>query len=49
VTAEAVNAFARERLGADNRAFLIYVPKESDERSAISDQQDVAATIAAEG
>jgi predicted Zn-dependent peptidase len=27
VTADAVNAFARERLGRDNRAALVYVPK----------------------
>jgi predicted Zn-dependent peptidase len=28
VTAERVNAFAREGLGEDNRAFLVYVPRE---------------------
>ena len=39
VTPAAVGAFARERLGRDNRAFLIYVPKESDERSALSDEE----------
>ncbi len=51
VTAADVNAFARERLGKDNRAFLIYVPKESDERSAMSDEgNDMAVTsIGAEG
>jgi hypothetical protein len=30
VTVEAVSAFARERLGGDNRAFLIFVPKDGD-------------------
>ena len=29
VTAEQVNAFARERLGRDNRASLLYVPRET--------------------
>jgi hypothetical protein len=27
VTADAVNAFARERLGRENRAALVYVPR----------------------
>ena len=31
VTAERVTAFARERLGVDNRASLLYVPKQSTE------------------
>jgi len=31
VTVERVNAFARERLGADNRASLLYIPKDGDE------------------
>ena len=31
VTAERVNAFARERMGDDNRAILIYVPKQQPE------------------
>ena len=31
VTAEQVNAFARERLGRDNRASLLYVPKNEGE------------------
>jgi len=31
VTAERVNAFARERLGTNNRASLLYVPKDGDE------------------
>jgi len=29
VTAERVNAFARERLGPDNRATLLYVPRDN--------------------
>jgi len=29
VTAEGVNAFVRERLGKDNRASLLFVPRES--------------------
>ncbi len=49
VTAADVHAFARERLGKDNRAFLIYVPKdESDQRSAISDESDAVVTTGAE-
>jgi predicted Zn-dependent peptidase len=31
VTAERVTAFARERLGPDNRASLLYVPKQDSE------------------
>ena len=31
VTAERVNAFARERLGTDNRAVLLYVPRHGEE------------------
>jgi hypothetical protein len=27
VTAERVTAFARERMGEDNRAYLVFVPK----------------------
>jgi hypothetical protein len=30
VTAEQVSAFARERLGPDNRAALLFVPREGD-------------------
>jgi hypothetical protein len=30
VTAARVNAFARERLGADNRASLLYVPRDAE-------------------
>ena len=29
VTVEQVNAFARERLGAENRAGLLYVPRDT--------------------
>jgi zinc protease len=31
VTAERVTAFARERLGPDNRASLLYVPRQATE------------------
>ncbi|MGH7688144.1 MAG: M16 family metallopeptidase [Gemmatimonadaceae bacterium] len=31
VTVEAVNAFVRERLGTDNRASLLYLPRERDQ------------------
>jgi predicted Zn-dependent peptidase len=34
VTVEAVNAFVRERLGEDNRASLLFVPKSDGEREA---------------
>ncbi len=34
VTRESVNAFARDRLGADNRAKLIYVPRIQEEGEA---------------
>jgi zinc protease len=38
VRASAVNAFARERLGSDNRASLLYVPRDRDtEATALSD------------
>ena len=37
VTAERVNAFVRERLVSDNRASLIYVPRDSDVEPAQSD------------
>jgi hypothetical protein len=30
VTVDAVNAFARDRLGPDNRAYLVYVPRPAD-------------------
>jgi predicted Zn-dependent peptidase len=29
VTAQAVSAFARQRLGADNRAILVYIPQQA--------------------
>jgi len=34
VSADAVNRFVRERLGRDNRASLVYVPKDSAEKAA---------------
>jgi predicted Zn-dependent peptidase len=37
VTVEQVNAFARERLGRDNRASLLYVPREADVEPTQSD------------
>jgi zinc protease len=37
VTAEQVNAFARERLGRDNRASLLYVPRAADVEPTQSD------------
>ncbi len=42
VTAEAVTAFAREWLGRDNRATLVYVPREST-----SEEVELAGTVAA--
>ena len=35
-----VTAFARDRLGPDNRASLLYVPRGSDERSAAGAQRE---------
>ncbi len=58
VTAEAVHAFARERMGQDNRAFLVYVPKEEpeaapddeqSERRAPSAERDAVSSVGAEG
>jgi predicted Zn-dependent peptidase len=51
VTAADVHAFARERLGEDNRAFLIYVPKpESAAADDGAEAEGVPATsIGAEG
>ena len=54
VTAADVHAFARERLGRDNRAFLIYVPKESgNEASSVQGREESegvpVTTIGAEG
>jgi zinc protease len=37
VTAEQVSAFARERLGRDNRASLLYVPRDADVEPTQSD------------
>ena len=37
VTADRVNAFARARLGPDNRASLLYVPRETEPASATSE------------
>jgi predicted Zn-dependent peptidase len=37
VTAEQVNAFARERLGRENRASLLYVPRDADVEPTQSD------------
>jgi len=37
VTAEQVNAFVRERLVPENRASLLYVPRESETAPASSD------------
>ena len=37
VTAEQVNAFARARLGADNRASLVFVPRETSDETAEDD------------
>jgi predicted Zn-dependent peptidase len=41
VTAADVTRFARERLGADNRASLLFVPREANgERRASSDERE---------
>ena len=37
VTVEQVNAFARERLGADNRASLLYVPRDVEESGSMTE------------
>jgi hypothetical protein len=42
VTPEAVTAFAREWLGRDNRATLVYVPRDS-----MSEEVELAGTVAA--
>jgi predicted Zn-dependent peptidase len=42
VRAADVNAFARERLGPDNRASLLYVPRDADQESVAV--ADLAAT-----
>jgi zinc protease len=43
VTVEQVNAFARERLVPDNRASLLYVPRETAELSAASELVEAGA------
>jgi len=43
VTAEKINQFARERLGPNNRAKLIYVPRtQSDEVASDSEVEAIA-------
>jgi predicted Zn-dependent peptidase len=42
VTAEQVNAFARERLGSDNRAKLLYVPRVASSVDSESEALEVA-------
>ena len=42
VTAERVNAFVRERMGQDNRAILIYVPREQPETDIAGEVAEVA-------
>ena len=44
VTAEQVNAFARERLGSDNRAKLLYVPRVASSIESESEALEVAAS-----
>ena len=44
VTAEQVSAFARERLGEDNRVSLLYVPREPDAGPPLEEREAVAAT-----
>ena len=44
VTAQHVNAFARSRLGRDNRASLLYLPREDDTEHA--EAENLAATEA---
>ena len=44
VTAELVNAFARERLGSDNRAKLLYVPRVASSIDSESEALEVAAS-----
>jgi predicted Zn-dependent peptidase len=43
VTVERVNAFARARLGADNRASLLYVPRDAEAASANSELAEAGA------
>ena len=44
VTAEQVNAFAAERLGRDNRAKLLYVPRSGDSESAGAELEEAVAS-----
>lgn len=44
VTVDRVNAFARERLGADNRAKLLYVPRSQDEPQSEADVVEAVAS-----
>lgn len=44
VTAEQVNAFARDRLGSDNRAKLLYVPRVASSIDSESEALEVAAS-----
>ena len=44
VTAEQVSAFARERLGEDNRVSLLYVPREGDAEAPLDEREAVATT-----
>jgi predicted Zn-dependent peptidase len=48
VTAEQVSAFARARLGPDNRAFLIFVPKEPSADDGDGAMEDATAAVAHE-
>ena len=43
VTVERVNAFARARLGADNRASLLYVPRDAEAAPANSELAEAGA------
>ncbi|HKH93029.1 MAG TPA: pitrilysin family protein [Gemmatimonadaceae bacterium] len=43
VTPERVNAFARARLGADNRASLLYVPRDAEAAPATSELEEAGA------
>jgi predicted Zn-dependent peptidase len=43
VTAERVNTFARARLGTDNRASLLYVPRDTETTSANQELAEVGA------
>jgi len=44
ITAERVNGFVRERMGPDNRAILIYVPREQPETNIVGEVVEVAAS-----